>query len=151
MRVLDLTCVLAGPCATKVLADHGADVIKVESVRRSDPTRFRARSCTRDVQGTQGGTARVGRGTRHLGPLRRATVTIRPAAAPCCRGRRAAAVGVFRGQAGGVARPGPAACGRGDARLPRGCGGAPAPSHPSGRTGPVRTWAGARRCRPRWS
>lgn len=40
VRVLDLTWVLAGPYVTKILGEHGADIVKVESAHRQDPTRF---------------------------------------------------------------------------------------------------------------
>ena len=40
VRILDLSRVLAAPLCTQILADYGADVIKVEDVARGDDTRY---------------------------------------------------------------------------------------------------------------
>jgi benzylsuccinate CoA-transferase BbsF subunit len=39
VKVLDFMWVLAGPGITRVLADYGATVVRIESVNRTDPTR----------------------------------------------------------------------------------------------------------------
>ena len=39
LRILDLSRFLPGPLATQLMADHGADVIKIESVDEGEPTR----------------------------------------------------------------------------------------------------------------
>lgn len=52
LRVLDLTRVIAGPVATRALASHGADVLRIESPRLPDDP---------------GGLLETGSGKRHVG------------------------------------------------------------------------------------
>ncbi|SVC95507.1 uncharacterized protein METZ01_LOCUS348361, partial [marine metagenome] len=51
IRVIDLTRVLAGPWASQLLADYGADVIKVEQPTRGDDTRSWGPPWLRDQTG----------------------------------------------------------------------------------------------------
>ena len=39
LRVIDLSRFLPGPLATQLMADHGAEVIKIESIDEGEPTR----------------------------------------------------------------------------------------------------------------
>jgi crotonobetainyl-CoA:carnitine CoA-transferase CaiB-like acyl-CoA transferase len=61
-RILDLTQVVSGPLATMLLADQGADVIKVEPVEAGDTTR----TLGYQSNGLSSGFANLNRGKRSV-------------------------------------------------------------------------------------
>ncbi|KAJ5112760.1 hypothetical protein N7532_000805 [Penicillium argentinense] len=49
VRILDLTRVLAGPFCTQILADYGADVLKIENPKGGDDTRLWRTAAEKDI------------------------------------------------------------------------------------------------------
>ncbi len=63
MKILDFTTLLPGPYGTMILADHGADIIKVENFKRPDMLR----ALPPFVDSLSAGFAQLNRGKKFLG------------------------------------------------------------------------------------
>ncbi len=63
MKILDFTTLLPGPYGTMILADHGADIIKVENFKRPDMLR----ALPPYVDSLSAGFAQLNRGKKFLG------------------------------------------------------------------------------------
>lgn len=63
MKILDFTTLLPGPYGTMVLADHGADIIKIENFKNPDMLR----SLPPFVDSLSAGFAQLNRGKRFMG------------------------------------------------------------------------------------
>jgi crotonobetainyl-CoA:carnitine CoA-transferase CaiB-like acyl-CoA transferase len=66
IRVVDLTQILAGPFCTQILADHGAEVIKVEPPQGDDTRRYRPYLPDDTLQDQSGYYASINRNKRGI-------------------------------------------------------------------------------------